>query len=342
MKFRIFILSIFFYSLSLSGQTDHVLFIGNSFTMNHEMPNKFAQIVKSEGKSVYVDQLTRGGVDWKYHATNPNTYQKIKSEPWNYVVLQGKSFEPLLDSSTVELTTKKYGHQIVDSIKHYWPDAKIMLFMTWGYLDGMLIEETQESIDYFEMQRRLNSQYLSFANDFGVAVAPIGEVWRKIREENPDVNLYEADKFHQNNLGSFLTASSFYTMIYEEPVSNFEKLPYRVDKITSKTIVDKTREVILNSKYDWKKSYWIKEEDFSLFDYIIRKDSLYLDAKVPDDYKVKWKINGETIDKKQSIIIPLKEKDTFEISIIAREGVLRKKLEEEALFKNGKKLVPTE
>ena len=80
MKIVFYIFILLWTSLTF-GQTQNVLFIGNSFTMNFEMPKKFAQLAKNEGKSVYTKQLTKGGMDWQYHATNPNTYQTLKSEP---------------------------------------------------------------------------------------------------------------------------------------------------------------------------------------------------------------------------------------------------------------------
>lgn len=326
------------------GQTQNVLFIGNSFTMNYEMPKKFSQIAKNEGKSVYIKQLTKGGMDWQYHATNPNTYQIIKSEPWDYVVLQGKSFEPLYDSITLEKTTKKYGKQIIDSIRMNWPNAKIMLFMTWGYADGIDLDQNRGHLNYIEMQNQLIEKYLSFADEFEVAVAPIGEVWKQLKSEAPSINLYDTDNYHQSKTGSFLAASTFYNMIFEAPIEHFENIPYQLNENISRVIADKTRDIVLNPKYDWRKNYWIPSEndEFTYFDFKFKKDSLVLEADVPENYTVKWKLDGKTIATNEKVVIPLNDKEEFELQLILKEGLLRGRRTEEAIFEGGKKLTPSD
>lgn len=341
---RFLYILLFFWSSFTIGQTQNVLFIGNSFTMNFEMPKKFSQIAKNEGKSVFVNQITKGGMDWQYHATNPNTYQTIKSEPWDYVVLQGKSFEPLFDSVTVEKTTKRYGKQMIDSIRHHWPNAKIMLFMTWGYANGIDLDQNRGHLDYAEMQNRLKQQYLSFAEEFKVAVAPVGVIWQQVKNEYPTLNLYDTDNYHQNKTGSFLIASTFYNMIFESSLEHFSNIPYPLDEKITRTLADKTRDVVLNPQNDWKKNYWLpsKEDDFTYFDFKFKKDTLILKADVSDEYSVKWKLDGKIISKKETVAIPLNDKEEFELQLILKEGLLRGRRTEEAIFEGGKKLTPTD
>jgi hypothetical protein len=341
---KIFYILIFLWTSVTLGQSQNVLFIGNSFTMNYEMPKKFSQIAKNEGKSVYVKQLTKGGMDLQYHATNPNTYQTIKSEPWDYVILQAKSFEPLYDSITLEKTTKKYGKQIIDSIRFNWPNAKIMLFMTWGYAEGIDLDQNRGHLSYTEMQNRLNKQYLLFADEFKVAVAPVGEIWEQVKNEYPAISLYDNDSYHQNKVGSFLIASTFYNMIFESPLEQFNNIPYSIDEKTSRAIADKTRDIVLNPKYNWRTNYWFSlgEDDFTYFDFKFKKDSLILKADVPEDYSVKWKLDGKTIAKNEKVVIPLNDKEEFELKLILKEGVLRGRKTEEAIFEGGKKLTPTD
>lgn len=312
--------------------------------MNYDMPIKFSQIAKNEGKSVYVKQLTKGGMDWQYHATNPNTYQTIKSEPWDYIVLQGKSFEPLYDSLTVEKTTKRYGKQIIDSIRLYWPNTKIMLFMTWGYANGIDLDQNRGHLDYFEMQNRLKQKYMSFADDFKVAIAPIGEIWHQLRLESPAINLYDTDNYHQNKVGSFLVASTFYNIIFESPLEQFSNIPYPLDEKIARTIADKTRDVVLNPKYNWRTNYWLltEEDDFTYFDFKFNKDTLLLEAVVPNNYNVKWKLDGKTISKEESVAIPLNDDEEFGLKLIIKEGILRGRKTEEAIFEGGKKLTPSD
>lgn len=318
------VISILFLALVQFGiaQTKSVLFIGNSFTMNYEMPKKLEKIASSQGVSLVADQVTEGGKDWHYHATNPKTYQKIAAEPWDFVVLQGKSYEPLYPDSTLERKTIPYGQQMIDSIRHHAPDAKIMLFMTWGYKNGMLLDYEEKEIDYNEMQSRLFQRYLEFADNFEVAVAPVGYIWSKIREEYPDVNLYYKDNYHQSQYGSFLIASTFYSMIFESTINNFSSIPYKVKEEEARNIATMASNAVLNPNSNWRKSYWMDKE-FEMMEYNIYKGKITIKANVPEGYRVKWKINGEKVSDESSIEVPL-DKKIKEVLLIAREAILRR------------------
>ena len=260
MKF-IYIVILLLFSLDLAGQTKNVLFIGNSFTMNYQMPKKLERIAKREGESLFTGQVTTGGKDWAFHAKNPKTYHTIKSEPWDYVILQGMSYEPLQTEQILTEKTMKSGEMIIDSIRHYWPNAKIMLFMTWGYKEGMYIEYEHKFIDYAEMQERLQKQYNRFSNTYKVAVAPIGKVWEETRKRYADFELYATDDYHQNELGSFLIASTFYSMIYDKPIQDLSRIPYRkVEEVQARDIITIVNDVVLHPKMNWGRKYWVQDE----------------------------------------------------------------------------------
>tara|TARA_B100000508_G_scaffold137355_1_gene131668 strand:- start:196849 stop:197859 length:1011 start_codon:yes stop_codon:yes gene_type:complete len=304
------------------AQTKSVLFIGNSFTMNYDMPKRLEKIARSQGVSLYTDQVTEGGKDWHYHATNPKTYQKIAAEPWDYVVLQGLSYEPLYPDSMLNRKTIPYGQQMIDSIRHHVPNAKIMLFMTWGYKNGMFLETEKKEIDYTEMQSRLHDQYIEFADSFEVAVAPVGYIWSKIRKEYPDVNLYYEDNYHQSQYGSFLIASTFYSMIFESTINNFSRIPYKVKEEAARNIATLASNTVHDPQKNWRKSFWMSRE-FEMMDYNIYKGKITIKANVPESYRVKWKINGKKVSKDSEIQVPL-DKKIKEVLLIAREAILRR------------------
>ncbi len=264
MKNILFLLFLMFTFFGIT-QTKNVLFIGNSFTMNNQMPKKLERIAKREGESLFTAQVTTGGKDWAFHAKNPQTYQMIKSEPWDYVVLQGLSYEPLYAEHLLTEKTLKYGKILIDSIRYHHPNAKIMLFMTWGYKDGIYIEHERKSIEYEEMQERLQKQYNRFGELYKVAVVPVGKVWEKTRDQYPDYNLYSEDDYHQNELGSFLIASTFYSMIFNKTIQDYSRLPYKkVEEIEARYITSIVSDVILHPKMDWGRKYWQRDETTTL------------------------------------------------------------------------------
>ena len=308
------------------SQTKNALFIGNSFTLNYNMPKKLERIARTQGFSLYTDQATKGGMDWKYHATNPKTYRKIKAEPWDYVILQGKSYEPLYPDSTVEKTTIAYGQQMIDSIRYYAPKAKIMLFMTWGYKNGMLLDYEDREIDYAEMQAMLYQKYIDFADRYEVAVAPVGYVWKEARNNLEDINLYYKDNYHQNEYGSFLVASTIFSMIFETTVSNYDRFPYQIEEKKARDIATLASNIVLDPKKNWRKLYWM-EKEFEMMSYSFQDHKIFLSSSLPEIYKTKWKINGKTVSKDAEIEVPFNNKFR-KIRLIAREGILRRPREE--------------
>ena len=248
------------FSIQGMGQTKNVLFIGNSFTLNFQMPKKLERIAKREGQSLYTAQVTEGGKDWSYHAKNPKTYEMIKAEPWDYVVLQALSYEPLKAEHILTETTIKYGQMMIDSVRRHHPNAKIMLYMTWGYKDGIYVDYESKAIEYEGMQERLQIQYNRFSELYKVAVAPIGKVWANTREQYPQFNLYAEDDYHQSELGSFLIASTFYSMIFNRPIQDFSRLPYKnIEEIDARFITTIVSDIVLHPKMDWGRKYWIQD-----------------------------------------------------------------------------------
>ncbi|MGM0479398.1 MAG: DUF4886 domain-containing protein [Bacteroidota bacterium] len=310
----------------VTGQTKQVLFIGNSFTMNYDMPKKLEEIARQNDHSLYTKQVTTNGKDWKFHATQPSTYAKIRSTSWDYVFLQAKSYELIVSDSTVKRHSLPYGSQIVDSIRFHHPEAKIALFMTWGYEEGISLTDQNEEVDFEEMQRRIEHQYLALADTFKTAVVPVGKVWKEVRHETPELNLYTSDHYHQNKTGSFLIAATFYSFLFGEPIEHTENLPYHVTEQAARNILTQANNTVSNAPHNWKRQYWTNKK-LILVDYKYNNDSIILTAEVPDDSRLRWKIDDETISKAQRIQLPL-NCDLRKIRLIVRESIFRRPREE--------------
>ena len=56
----------------------------------------------------------------------------------------------------------------------------------------------------------------------GFPIAPVGMVWKEIREKFPTIDLYAPDQAHPSQFGSYVAACTFYTSIYKEsPIDAF-------------------------------------------------------------------------------------------------------------------------
>lgn len=225
LKLNLAVLLVSLFTLTSFGQTKtetktttppkdiSVLFIGNSYTFMNEMPTAiFKKMVEADGKyKAHVDKSTLGGSNLAYHASNPETYEKINSYQWDYVILQGFSREFAQPIDTIDANTKKNIQQLLDSIYTNRKDTKVLLYMTWGYQDGFGEMETTDS--YKKMQDLIVNNYIRVANELNVGISPVGLAWKNIRATEPEINLYHTDGAHPSLTGSYLIASVFYKRI---------------------------------------------------------------------------------------------------------------------------------
>jgi hypothetical protein len=136
---------------------------------------------------------------------------------WDYVVLQCQSQEPSLDSLTVDATVMIYAHKL-DSVIHAADScAETVFYMTWGRKNG----DTSNCAayppvcTYAGMQERLRKSYLLMGQQNNASVAPVGCVWRELRNQNPVFDLYMSDESHPSIYGSYLAATVFYNMFFQ-------------------------------------------------------------------------------------------------------------------------------
>lgn len=312
-------------SLFGSGQDDtKVLFIGNSFTFMNEMPKTFQKIAKTNGKDVFVDKSTKGGADWNYHANNPMTYKKLKSKDWDYVVVQAKSYEPTEPQDSIDVNTIPYGQQIMDSIRELSPNARIILYMTWGYKNGR--KGVKGSEDFYGMYSTLYNSYHNFADKFQVAISPVGQVWKNMRMEVKDTNLYVADNFHPNHNGSYISACTFYAALFQERMSKKTYVPKKVDASLAKLIQDMAFETVMDPKEDWRFAYWPDSFKAGIVYKINENGDIELAANSPGAESFQWKLNGEEIsDSSAAFIKAARRKENMKIVLVTTKNGKRKK-----------------
>lgn len=230
----IFFIFSFIICFKTIGQTENVLFIGNSFTYMNEMCKMYQNLANSKGKNVFADTLAVGGSTLKGHVERANTYNKIKARDWDYVFIQAMSKELFFDSLTIEEETVPYAKKLIESIKVNNPCAKIYFYMTWGYQNG--ISDSTYHVDYLEMSDKIAKGYLQLSQSTGsFPIAPVGMVWKEVRKAYPNLNLYESDLLHPNSIGSFVAATTFYSSIYNQSAHG-GATPKLVDPIVADNI----------------------------------------------------------------------------------------------------------
>ena len=204
----------------VTAQQMRVLFVGNSYTHYNNMPKMFHDIAESKNINVDVHMSAKSSHTFKMHSERLDLYQDIKSEKWDYVVLQGFSRELATNYAAIDTTIVPYVQRIVDSIYAKNPCTNILLYETWGYENGF--PEDSVNVNYQIMSDHIHQGYLYLSQKFDFPIVPVGKVWETVKENNPSINLYNEDLQHPSKYGSYLAACSFYAAIFKmSPVSAF-------------------------------------------------------------------------------------------------------------------------
>lgn len=226
--FQLILFLLAFSSSSLNAQMSRrVLFIGNSYTYTHNLPEVVKLLALAGGDTLIHDSYAPGGYRWSQHSTDPNTIGKINVGTWDYVVLQEQSQIPSFPQPQVEAQCYPYARKLDSLIHAKNPCAQTIFYMTWGrkYGDPMNCANVPYLCTFNGMQAALRYSYLKIANELGGIVAPAGPAWQRCMTEDPDslINLFSGDLSHPAPAGTYLTACVFYaTIFHKTPVG----LPY--------------------------------------------------------------------------------------------------------------------
>ncbi len=213
----------FFAALLISGavfaqDTTRVLFVGNSYTNNNNLPQMIDDIANSVGDDLIYDAHTPGGNTMQQHSVNSTLMNKLDDDEWNFVVLQGQSQEPSFSPTQVASDVYPYAANLCDSILANNSCAEPLFFMTWGRKNGDASNCPfyPPICTYDGMQTRLAESYTEMSLDNEASLSPVGEVWREVRNQYPSYSLYISDESHPTKLGSYLAACTFYEIIWQK------------------------------------------------------------------------------------------------------------------------------
>lgn len=188
-------------------QVYRVLFVGNSYTYYHSMPQLFAAIAEHtlpEGHKVETKFLGGGGATLQKHWEVGLVQESLKSGDWDFVVLQEQSqlgAQKLADPDSPELFYR-YARMFDAAIKAN--GAQTVLYMTWSR------EQLKEDQIY------LTKAYTHMATELGAILAPVGLVWDRLRDDTA-LKLYTDDGSHPSLTGSYLAAGTLAATLFGHP-----------------------------------------------------------------------------------------------------------------------------
>ncbi|MEM6996085.1 MAG: hypothetical protein AAF721_36600 [Myxococcota bacterium] len=186
-----------------------VLFIGNSYLNIHNLPQRVASLGNAAGIAIEVDKVTMGGESFEYHVGRAKTGRLLESRPWDVVVLQSHSLDPLRNEdgffrAGAELGTRARA-----------VGASPLLFETWARRAG------HNLYNYFEparggpaaMQSAVTERYAKLGDTEDMPVAPVGTAWLRAIAEHPELDLFAKDGGHPSAQGAYLGACVIFSVL---------------------------------------------------------------------------------------------------------------------------------
>lgn len=193
-----------------SGASDadtQVLFIGNSHTYNNDVPGMFEDMARAGGYSVHAEAVAHGGWMMSDHARSSETLEKIRSNQWDYVVLQEQS-----DIPSFQYNREREMYPAIRTLHSEISamGAETILFMTWGHRDGSVAEDIG---GYGAESAVIENAYAAIGHELDVKIAPVGVAWWFAMRSAPNMPLWVGDGNHATKEGSYLAASVLYHVI---------------------------------------------------------------------------------------------------------------------------------
>lgn len=192
-----------------------VLFVGNSYTYYHDMPERiFAPMAAEAGHDLEVQAVTHGGYKLAWYADPENEEGKrlrsvVEGRHFDCIVLQDHSLSTIVDPGEF------FGG--IRSLKALLQDKtdRFVLYATWGRKTGC---ETLEELGMTneEMTRHIAEHYDEAGQRFDMKVAHVGKAFAAYSQEHPEEELYFVDLHHSSQLGSTIAAKTILKAIFGE------------------------------------------------------------------------------------------------------------------------------
>ena len=246
-----------FHSACKAQSLKRALFLGNSYTAYNNLPQLTADVALSAGDTLEVASSTPGGYTFEGHLGNAASMDLVNQGNWDFVVLQQQSQMPAFPISQVEVETFPFATQLNDSILANNPCAETVFYMTWGRENGdqQNCANWPPVCTYEGMDDLLRERYMMMAEMNEGIVSPVSVVWRYLRANHPDINLFSSDGSHPSPTGSYVAAVCFYTSLFRKSPLN-ALYDYTIDNGHEAIIRQAVHDLVYNNFSEWYIGDW--------------------------------------------------------------------------------------
>ena len=173
---------------SAAPRTTRVLFVGNSHTATHRLPELVAALAQRQGVALEVGMLAEPGHSLGDHLAGGRLQVALQRADWDWVVLQqGPSSRP---DSRVDL--RRSVTAIAEAL--HGRRARIALMSVWPHRRDRTSSLAAEE------------SYRQAAAAIGACVLPVATAWRLAGPADGAPRLYQRDQLHATRAGTVLAA----------------------------------------------------------------------------------------------------------------------------------------
>ncbi|WP_051386086.1 hypothetical protein [Actinokineospora inagensis] len=181
-----------------------VLFVGNSFTYFHNLPQQLAVLARPEVEVVPRMIAAGGAILGETWPTGPPAAALRAGT--DFVVLQEQS---MLGGGVVvdDIPRPRDPADFHSAVRTAVADIRAAgavpaLYLTWARRDDP------------EAQEALTDAYVSIGSELDVAVVPVGLAWQAALSARPEFVLHDEDESHPAPAGSYLAACVFLKTLF--------------------------------------------------------------------------------------------------------------------------------
>lgn len=265
------------------------------------------------------------------HCEREEMFEKIKSKKWDYVVIQGFSRELAHEPAYLDTSFVPYFNRIIDSVYTNNPCTNVLLYMTWGYKNG--IQDNPELDTYQKMSDKIAQGYQYISDLYSLPIVPVGQVWETIHKNHEEIELYVEDNQHPALNGSYLIACSFYAAIFKSsPEDAFiSKVDPKVAQIIQKGAYNYINDNL--DRYNLKQNTLeVKYERTSKGQYLANCKSHYPNAQC-----VHWDFGDSTSSDLTNVTHYYKKAGTYHVTLTVKDNCGERIVYRKVYFKSPKK-----
>ncbi|MBP2355752.1 hypothetical protein JOF29_006862 [Kribbella aluminosa] len=178
-----------------------ILFVGNSFTSNNNLPKLLKGLAGARGIEIEHKVISAGGASLRQHLNAGKALDAIANGGYDVVVLQEQSTLPIKSPARFRESARDFNEAIAAA------GARTAFYLTWARSNAP------------ETQQALTDAYAGAASELGGTLIPVGMVWERFLATHDKPVLHESDNSHPTLAGSYLGACVFLiALLNEDPV----------------------------------------------------------------------------------------------------------------------------